>query len=213
MPQCVHKTVPELKEDNIDVRCKEGKIIAVLKPLNTKVLSLVEDFAAPMTVWRNKAMGFFKTGFIATTERTISWLKNSVIPADNKLLFLIYVEDNLIGHFGLCNITSESAELDNAIRGEKGGKSDLFDYVENTILKIAFDELKVRCIYGRLFSNNFPAMSLHKRLGFIENSRSPLKLVKNQTEWEYIECSPEEANVRFQYIELILTRDNFKPFN
>lgn len=209
----VYDLVVELKKNNIDVRDSEGRILAFLKPINVSDLIRIEELAAQMTIWRNKAMPFFKTGFVATNVRTVNWLKNAIIYAENKVLFLIYVENKLIGHFGLCNITGESAELDNAIRGEKGGQSDLFDYVENTIIKTAFDKLKVKNIYGRLFSNNFMAMSLHRRIGFVENSRSPLNLVKNKTEWEYIECPQEKANVRFQYVELILFFDNFKPFN
>jgi len=213
MSSKVSKAVSQLKKNNINVTNRENHVIALLKPITLDSLMGIEALANEMTIWRNKAMPFFKTGFVATTERTINWLKNSVIPAENKILYLIYVDETLIGHFGLCNITEESAELDNAIRGEKGGSSDLFDCIENAILKTAFETLKVKSVYGRLFSNNFMAMSLHKRLGFIENQRSPLKLVKRQSEWEYVECLPEEHNVRFQYVELILTNTRFKLLN
>jgi RimJ/RimL family protein N-acetyltransferase len=209
MPSSVYQLVSELKRNKIDVAGPEGSTIAFLKPINPDSLMGIEQLAETMTKWRNKAMPYFKTGFVATKERTCNWLINSVIPAKDKVLFLIYVDDKLIGQFGLCNITFASAELDNAIRGERGGRPDLFDYVENTILKTAFDILGVETIYGRLFSNNFLAMSLHKRFGFKENRRSPLNLVKNENEWQYVECSEGEANVRFQYVELMLSCDHF----
>lgn len=200
--------VKKIKEEEIKV-FKDGCTLATLRPINKDILPEIDMIVDALTKWRNKAMPFFKTGFIATNERTLNWLVNTVIPSEQKILFLIYVEDKMIGHFGLCNITEDSAELDNAIRGERGGHPDLFKYVEKKILDIAFSKLGVNKIYGRLFSNNFLAMTLHKQFGFQENSRSPLKLLKSKDEWEYIECSKEDANTNVEYVELILLDSSF----
>lgn len=210
MVEDLNLNVIEIKKTIYNVPNKDGNIIATLKPINLIDESEIDFIVNALTKWRNKSMSFFKTGFIGTNERTLNWLKQTVIENDKKIFFLVYVGNKMIGHFGLCNITPDSAELDNAIRGEKGGQFDLFTYIENTIIDLAFNELQITQISGNLFSSNFIAMSLHKQFGFFETKRSPIKLVRTGDEWEYVECSKEEATTKVEYVEILLLNGNFK---
>ena len=75
-----------------------------------------------MTIWRNASMSSFLTQFNATEHRTKEWLDNVILPACDRLLFeLLDDQNNSIGHAGVTNFNIKSAELDNFIRGEKGG--------------------------------------------------------------------------------------------
>ena len=94
-----------------------------------------------LTRWRKKYMKYFLTQFNASTNRTKSWLENIVIPSSDRLLFLILNEDNnLIGNFGIADILFDQCELDNLIRGEKGGHPKLIYFSELSLLKWLFLE-------------------------------------------------------------------------
>lgn len=187
----------------------DGSLLAILKPVNGDPDLNIREIASLFSEWREKTKKFFKTGFEPDVNRTEKWLREVVIGNPGKLLYLILVEGRIIGHFGLTHITKSSAELDNAIRGVKGGHPDLFRYAEYVILDLAFKHLKVDFVYGNLFSNNFLAMTLHKQFGFSEKYRKPLKLVTNRDGWEYVVCKPEEATERFEFSHIVLTEENF----
>ena len=92
--------IPILKAD--------GSKIGELKPVNKKLIKEVE-IVNSLTKWREKFTRYFLTQFQPTIQRTVNWLNNVVVASDNKVLFLIYNENNkLIGHIGLSNISVDS---------------------------------------------------------------------------------------------------------
>ncbi len=139
----------------------------------------------------------------------MAWLKSSVLLSNSKILYLVYTDEKPVGHFGLANVTQKRAELDNAIRGEKGGHPDLFKFIEFVLLDIAFNHLKVQKVEGKLFSNNLLAMMLHKQFGFSVTDRSKLKFVENGEEWHYTQCKEEESNTNFDQLTITLTKNRF----
>lgn len=205
----INKYLSELAERSIAISDHQDSQLAIMKPLNRDSMHNIREIATLFSKWREKARKFFKTGFEPDVNRTESWLRDVVIGNPHKLLYLILVDGKIIGHFGLTNISNRSAELDNAIRGVKGGHPDLFKYVEYVILDLAFNFLKVDSVYGNLFSNNFLATTLHKQFGFSEKYRKPLKLVTKQEGWEYVVCSPEEATERFEFSHIVLPKEEF----
>lgn len=185
-----------------------GKVIAELHPIGSAFFP-DESLIDKMKEWRNRAGMFFRSQFKATAECTKTWLSEVVVPASNRILFIIYVDNVPVGHFGLCNINSNSAELDNAIRGEFGGGANLFVAVERSLIEIAFNELDVKEVHARVFSNNFLAMRMHTDLGFTELGRSPLKMMDSSFMKEYVECSLGESNVKFSYVHLCVKHAHY----
>lgn len=201
--------VTELKRVQILLRDSAGKELATLKPVNRDILPEIFEISLLLSEWREKTKRFFKTGFEKNASNTESWLRKTVIENDSKILYLILVNNRVIGHFGLTNIQDGSAELDNAIRGVKGGHPDLFRYAEFVILDLAFNYLGLKYVCGHLFSNNIPAMTLHKQFGFSEVTRKPLKLVSSDSRWEYVVCSDEEKTERFTFVHINLEASDF----
>ncbi|MDP1725469.1 MAG: GNAT family protein [Bacteroidota bacterium] len=205
-----HTLINKIKSQNIvyDVIRDDQTVISQLLPVNYKIIN--DDFLInQLTKWRNESMRFFKSQFKSTSEGTKTWLTEKIVPANDRILFLVSSKGKVVGHFGLCNITDISAELDNAIRGEIGGPSDLFAFVEKTLLNISFTELNVEQVVAKVFSNNIFALQLHKNLGFQEKNRVPLKLIISENKKVYEECLRKDANVNFDYAELVISKSDY----
>ena len=164
-----------------------------------------------LTRWRKKYMKYFLTQFNASTNRTKSWLENIVIPSSDRLLFLILNEDNnLIGNFGIADILFDRCELDNLIRGEKGGHPKLIYFSELSLLKWLFLEKKVKRVNLHVFANNLPTIKLHKSVGFVEIGRRKLERVQSKdgdVSFEETQSFSEDNSI--EYLELMLESNDF----
>ena len=164
-----------------------------------------------LTRWRKKYMKYFLTQFNASTNRTKSWLENIVIPSSDRLLFLILNEDNnLIGNFGIADILFDQCELDNLIRGEKGGHPKLIYFSELSLLKWLFLEKKVKRVNLHVFANNLPTIKLHKSVGFVEIGRRKLERVQSKdgaVSFEETQIFSEGNSI--EYLELMLESNDF----
>lgn len=181
--------------------------IAELVPIGNWALDdseLLSSFAA----WRQRFMRFFLTQFTASKESTSGYLKKLSIDQGNRIFFAIYVNDILVGHIGLSNITDSSAELDNIIRGVSGGHADLMYFSEKKLLDWAFTKLKVKTIDAQVMSKNFMALSLHERFGFKLKERHNLKKITNESSICYEVCD-KEATEKF-FLDIIeVTKKDF----
>lgn len=158
--------VGELNNYCIPITKNVTEIIGFLKPVDT-ILKKDPSVVDALTRWRQKFMKYFLTQFQSNNLRTSLWLENAVMADDTRILFLII--DNMgkaIGNFGISNISLESAELDNLIRGEKGGDSQLIFFSEISLMQWIYEELKVENIYLNVFSNNVRTIALHESVGF-----------------------------------------------
>jgi RimJ/RimL family protein N-acetyltransferase len=184
-----------------DVTDTKGTVIASLLPV-CDIKMFDDALLDSISNWRNRAKMYFRTQFTAGRQRTREWLLSTVIPGPDRVLFLVSVKGKVVGHFGLCNISPNSAELDNALRGERGGGADLFKHVERALLSIAFEWLGVDRVTAKIFSDNVLALKLHYENGMIEISRSPLQRIESPTVIEYVECDEQFSNVPFQYVTM-----------
>ena len=161
------------------------------------------------TSWRKTFMRFFFTQFESSVESTLKYLKDFSINDPSRIFFAIYERNNLIGHIGLCNICIFNAELDNMIRGESGQHPDLMYFVEKTMLMWAFNTLGVNTVNARVMSNNFMALSLHKRLGFKLKTRHHLKRVIEKNEIIFQHSDQHESTETFFQDIMEVTRHSF----
>ncbi len=204
---------------NLENSCEKLKIpifneldveVGSLRPIE---LNMVEDekILAYLTKWRRMFMRYFLTQFVPTPERTSKWLKEVVMPSDDRIFFLICdLNGSPVGNFGVCNIQPNIAELDNLIRGEKGGDPKLVYYSELCLLQWIFFELKIHKVILHVFSNNTKTISLHESVGF--------KITNNQKLWrqnleDQIRYSTSILNgdiANFTYLEMQLCLEDFE---
>ena len=148
----------------VNIRDPSGTIVGSLTPINTASLDdlpLMES----ITRWRIENAAAFATRFAATTDRTRDWLRETVLPADDRVLFLIRHDDTPIGHIGFRDLTADAFQGDNLVRGERGG--GLF-FMRHSGL--AFNAWAMQCFHvqhswARVLANNQAAVDFNMSLG------------------------------------------------
>jgi RimJ/RimL family protein N-acetyltransferase len=163
-----------------------------------------------LTKWRNQYMQYFLTQFTATEERTSQWLANTVLPAEDRILFLVRDQTGqAIGNFGLCKVGEEYAELDNILRGEKVVCRKLFYYAAIALLSWIFKALNISVAHLFVFSDNNKAISLYERLGFETVNLQGLSRVEAENEISYVTCTDLSNVAGCQYQEMSLEKALF----
>lgn len=214
--QKIYKIIADIKTEKseykdfvIPILDDQNNSIGYLKPITIKHISK-HDVISMLTKWRKMFMKFFLTQFTPSTERTKNWLTKVVLPSEDRILFLIYtIEDKVIGNFGVCNLSSESAELDNLIRGEKGGEHQLIYYSEISLLKWLFLELDMKSVFLHVFSNNSKTIALHERVGFEVVEEYRLWKQKTDDGLIYSTTKTTDDLVDFSYLKMNLLKEKF----
>lgn len=193
----------------IQIKNNEGIQLGTLVCVDRGLVSEIE-IVSDLTAWRKKYMRYFLTQFEATFNRTKSWLENIVIPSNDRLLFVICTSsDEVVGNFGVCNMSNLTGELDNLIRGRKGGDPRLIYYSEIALLSWMFGFLGYEKSSLHVFSNNIPTINLHKSVGFSVVKTHKLTQCNKPDLLRYLVDSPEGACVNFDYLELSISRQCF----
>lgn len=174
----IDKEIPVIGDKNL--------LVGLLKPLDYH-LANNEEVVDSLSAWRRRFKRFFFSQFDVTSERTRSWLNDAVIKDDTRILFLITDTTNkLIGHVGACHISGEAAELDNFIRGERGGDPRVMLLSGLSLIGWMYRVLNIRKIYARVLADNYRTLSVYEAAGCFErsslheivtgcNDQSPLK--------------------------------------
>lgn len=146
-----------------------------------------------LTEWRNKHWDAFPEKFNATEERTRIWLKNQVIHNPDRLLFLILLDGQKIGHIGTYryDINDNSAEIDNVVRAVRNGHPGLMQKVTVFLIKWMFEDLKLSKIKLKVFSDNYKAINLYERCKMMTVGSIPLKRIITPEGWKW---QPMEVN-------------------
>ena len=194
----------------LPIRDKQDEVIGGLVPVGSWILDDPETIAA-IADWRGRAMRMFLTQFESTIERTTQYLKNLAIEQTSRIFFMLQdTGGSLVGHVGLANVTQTHAELDNLMRGKRGGPPDLMRFAEYEILKWGFGVLGIESFHLRILSYNFLAMNIHESLGFVMTEEVPLFRKKDDGQTTLEPCSLEETNVTFTCNVMRLDRDTFR---
>ncbi len=183
--------------------------IGELRPLT--VSSLNDDgLMESITKWRNAASKSFLTQFEATPDRTRRWLQDVVLRDDSRLLFLLHSTTRIVGHYGFKNLTHESAEVDNLVRGEAGGHPQLIHFAEVALVKWLFSTFGISRLYGYVFGGNWQALDLHARVGFENSDLIPLVRMETggETRFEMGKSGLESPEGLYSQ-KITLSRDSF----
>lgn len=185
------KQIKKNPEKNVITIPFKSKIIS-LKPVDTS-----EDTIRLMTEWRNKFWQGFLTKFHATEERTKNWLQKEVIDNENRILFLILIDEKKIGHIGIHRYDEmiNTADIDNVLRGVRNDFPRIMGEVIKAIFKLMFKELKLSRVQLRVFSDNHKAISLYERSSMVTVDSIPLKrfFTDDGWVWKEIELKKDEG--------------------
>jgi hypothetical protein len=158
---------------SIPVVDDNGGVIGTLRPLNVNHLS-DNDILTSLTIWRNKNMGMFLTQFVATPERTKSWLENVVFKTQSQLLFLIYEADGLVGQVGFKDLTYQDGIVDGGMRGNSSLNPKILTYAHKSMIRWLFESSKIDCLYGWLIADNPGGVMMNRQIGWHDWEKLPL---------------------------------------
>lgn len=185
-----------------------GKSLGSLVPVGSWILE-DPNLIQQMSEWRGSAMRMFLIQFESTPSKTKAYLTNYSIGQRNRILFMIETGGSFVGHIGLAGITTNSAELDNLMRGSAGGSPDLMKASEWTLANWAFNELGIQSLNLRILSYNIFAKVIHEEMGFQKTQCLNLRRVVEDDTIKLTECSEEQSNVRFTCDYMTLSRQDF----
>jgi len=186
----------------------DGDVLGHLVPIGPWIID-DWDVIGQISQWRAQAMRMFLTQFESTPEKTTAYLTNRSVGDDDRILFMIEVEGEFLGHVGLASIAQTTAELDNLMRGMSGGSPELMEASERTTVEWAFTALNLESLYLRILSYNFMAKTIHERLGFVTTQRLPLRREEMPDSTILVECEASEATVSYTLDVMVLERAAF----
>lgn len=157
--------------------------------------------------WRKENEMWYLSQFEVTTARTTKWFKERLIDAPDRMLFIIKVGNEYIGHAGLFrfNFDDQTCELDNILRGEKKYPGIMEDALVS-IMKWGKRILKLKGYTLKVLSDNERAIRLYGRLGLSETERIPLIQVEGKDGLEWTEAPRGYAGpISRYYVVMTLT--------
>ncbi len=136
-----------------------------------------EALSAELTAWRNADVAAYPSQFTATPASTKAWLRDRVLAAPDRMLFLVANRfGRIVGHLGFANAINEECtlEMDNIVRGVKTGDAGIMTHAMVALLDWAEEKLGPREIYLRVFETNSHAIAFYEKLGFVRDRLLPL---------------------------------------
>ena len=204
------KTAPGevLEGAEMPVLTEDGRRLGALVPI-TRSLAQEPGVAALLTRWREANKRFFFTQFATNEERTALWLERGILGDAGRVLFFICDENGArLGHYGLTGVREGHAELDNLIRGERGGDRRLVYYAEVALLAFAFERLGAEAVMLRAFANNVLATAIHDEIGFVRERNEPL-VQEESPEGVVWKPAPPGATPERELVVMRLDRERF----
>lgn len=166
--------------DQIDAYCipikSNGKVIGRLRPVTIESIQNEEEMRK-LAGWRHASAEWFTTQFTVTEEGTKEWIKEQVLHARDRILFI--VEDasfTPIGQVGLCHYDEQkkACEFDNLLRGDKGQYANMIIPALIAFGLWSIEVLDLQRGYLNVLDDNFRAIHIYQKLGFQEVKRTPL---------------------------------------
>jgi len=152
------------------------------------------DLVAKMAAWRGASMAMFFAQFESTPAKTLGYLRGASIGQANRLLFVIVEDGQIVGHVGFSNVSAETAELDNVMRGIRSENPLVMQLAINTLVEWGFGTLGLSSVTLKVSSINTRAIALYERCGFVVTASIGLRAVERDGELVLTECSDAEAD-------------------
>lgn len=135
------------------------------------------DLLEKLSQWRNENVGVYPTQFVSTLESTQAWLKDRLLDAEGRILFLVVNNTGkVVGHIGFngCINAEQSFEIDNVIKGEAEVPKGVFSQALNALLEWARKTINVNSFYLRVMKDNLHAIKFYEKNGFVFEKEIPL---------------------------------------
>jgi RimJ/RimL family protein N-acetyltransferase len=197
----------QYEKDIIKFEYKKNKI-------NLKIVDQSNDTIKLLLKWRKKFWNYFDTKFNGNSERTRNWIQG-IFKNPKRILFLIFCNGEKIGHIGFDQYKKKqkSIIIQNVILGEKEkSPSGVFKKILEKLINWMFIEFGFETIQLKVFSDNFKAINLYEKCGFLTISSEPLKREFTNDGWKWKKTSNKTYPERWFNI-MEISRNNFNLRN
>jgi perosamine synthetase len=187
-------TQQQLHSSSIEISGELGDLYSLI-PLSYLHLDDAELIQS-LSNLRNTFIEIYPNATMSTFESTKTWLFNSVIENDTRILFLVVDSSlNLQGHLGIWQRDVDTIELDNVLKSPECQVKGLFS---NAVIALEgwINELaNVSQLDLRVLESNEHARAFYEALGYEFVSKIPMKWVQDSSGGKsLIESSKEESN-------------------
>ena len=116
-------------------------------------------------------MHAFLSEFVATEVRTERWLREYVGPDPTRAVFMVEVEDQIVGYMGLAQIdwNRRSFELDGIVRGRTDAPRGLMTGGVLAMVSRAVNDLRLDRATVRVLAHNAHAVAFYHQIGFTDS--------------------------------------------
>jgi len=138
-------------------------VSACLRPVQVSLSD-----AKKMAKWRTSNFQAFLTWLKPNENEVLKWLEQYSM-RDNDIIFIIEMaEGDLAGQLSLYNIdfSISQAEFGRTIRDDDNRFKGIMMSASKSLLDWGFNYLHLKMIFLEVFSDNYPAISLYKKIGF-----------------------------------------------
>ena len=158
--------------------------------------------------WRRQNEIWFPAIFNITTEGTARWFENLVIGEPDRVLFMIRMNGEDIGHIALYRFNEErqDIELDNILRGVEKHKGIIEESIR-CLISWARKELGIPNFCLQAASENARSLRMYERLNFHEQHRKPVIFIR-EGDGGHWEDAPEDYNGTVERYELFMVLEN-----
>ncbi|OGX26277.1 MAG: hypothetical protein A2787_10085 [Omnitrophica WOR_2 bacterium RIFCSPHIGHO2_01_FULL_48_9] len=188
------KTEFRQRPEELSIPVKDrGTTIAFLQPICADLGERHSEVIALLAEWRERDWDAYPTVFKVTREGTARWMQAQLIDRKDRILFLLVTpQQKIIGHLGLSNFDFAKceAEIDSVVRGEKGILPGVMTKALEALTAWTLDELGVKRLLLRVFSDNATAIKLYERCGFKREREIPLHKIQEGDVIQYEEILP-----------------------
>ena len=163
--------------------------------------------------WRSENSLAFPNRFRVTPEGTARWLRERVLRANDRLLFLITSRHgHPLGHIGIANALAgdRRVEIDSVLRGERSPTAGVMTAALSRLLTWIEQDLAPEEVFLRVLGSNEHAIQFYTRLGFEKSGSTPLRRVITE-EGETLEELPGLENPDDVYLVMTYRPRGRKP--
>lgn len=158
-----------------------------------------------LTAWRKRHARWFPTKFRVTQAGTRRW-GGALIDNPRRILFMIIdLSGRRIGHIGLdkVDLEAKSAEIDNVLRGKKGGVGLMFAAMSG-LESWANEMLQINSFSLRVFAGNRRAVRFYANSGYRQVASQQLVYHGSKTRGEWRPAP--DAKVKTKRIFLVMEK-------
>lgn len=189
------------------------KQVGTLVPVTAACLTDSRSIAR-LARWREAAPEAFPSVAAVTVEGTARWLEKAVLGQPDRMLFWVHDTDGKpVGHAGFFRFDPESnsIEIDNVVRGEKGCSRGIMTLAVRALCGWALDHLEVETLCLRVFDDNTRAIRLYRAVGFQELFRLPLVRQEEPGGHRWLEVGAAyRGPVARHFVTMRLARDGMR---